>query len=148
MFRMPIKRRFPNLSNLGIITVPWGGKTAYENFHPGVDIANVKGTQISSPISGVVVDAVGGKKQGDDGYGNSVTIKGANGDQHKLSHLNVPYVRKGEYVKGGQSLVGEMGNSGSAYSPSKTSDGTHLDYRIVSAYGKYKNPMTYLSNFK
>lgn len=145
---MPIKRRYPNLSGLGVVTVPWGGSTAYESFHPGVDVANVKGTKVPSPVSGVVVDAVGGKPNGEEyGYGNSVTIKDTGGDLHKLSHLNVPYVQKGQYVQRGQSVVGEMGNSGSAYSPSGKGDGTHLDYRIVSAYGKYKNPMTYLNNF-
>ena len=144
----PPTKKFPQLAGLGVVTVPYGGKTIYENVHPGVDVANTKGTRIPSPISGQVVDSVGGKQQGDNGFGNSVTIKDTSGDFHKFSHLNRPFVKKGDNVQAGQTLVGDMGNSGSAYSPSGEGDGTHLDYRIVSAYGRYKNPMTYLRNFQ
>ena len=140
-----INDRYPNITSLGRVTTEYGGQTRYEKFHPAVDIANAKGTKIPSPVSGIVEDAVGGMGQGN-GYGNSVTIKDANGDRHKLSHLNVPYVRPGQSVQAGQTPIGEMGNSGSAYSPSGQGDGTHLDYRIVTAYGKYKNPMTYIKN--
>ena len=55
------QQRFGNLHKLGKITVPYGGSTRYEQFHPGVDIANAKGTPIKAPASGVVTDAVGGK---------------------------------------------------------------------------------------
>jgi hypothetical protein len=40
-----------------------------------------------------------------------------------------------------------MGKSGNSYSPSGW-DPSHLDLRIVDAYGRYKNPMTYLNNNK
>lgn len=140
------RQQYPGLAGLGKVTVPYGGKTLYEAFHPGVDVANTKGTPIKAPVSGVVTKSVGGKVQGDQGYGNFVTIKTANGDQHQLGHLEAPFVRAGQRVQAGQSLVGKMGNSGSAYSPSGQGDGTHLDYRIATAYGRYKNPMLYLKN--
>jgi murein DD-endopeptidase MepM/ murein hydrolase activator NlpD len=54
-------------------------------------------------------------------------------------------VQKGQQVSKGQD-VATMGNSGATYSPSGKGDGTHLDYRIVTAFGKYKNPMKYLQN--
>lgn len=146
MIGLPINNRFQNLSKLGVITVPFGGQTAFEKFHPAVDVANVKGTRINTPVSGKVIDAVGGKKQGDEGFGNTVTIQDAQGNKHQLNHLNRVLVKKGQKVEEGQTPVGEMGNSGSAYSPSGQGDGTHLDYRIVSAFGKYKNPMIYLGN--
>lgn len=144
---MPITKQFQNLSSIGKLTTPWGGKTAYENFHPGVDIANMKGTKIPAPVSGVVTNVKTGQQQGDSGFGNSVTVKDNEGNQHQLGHLNAPYVKPGTVVQAGKTLVGEMGNTGSAYSPSGKGDGTHLDYRIVSAYGRYKNPMTYVKNF-
>ncbi len=143
---MPIKRRFSNLAGLGTMTTPWGGKTAYEEFHPGIDIANEKGTPIPSTVEGVVEKTTTGQKQGDNGFGNSVTVKDANGDRHQFGHLEQPFVQPGQKVQAG-APIGSMGNSGSAYSPSGKGDGTHLDYRIVSAFGRYKNPLTYMKNF-
>ena len=144
MIGLPIQRRFQNLAGLGKVTVPFGGKTAYENFHPAVDIANVRGTPIAAPVSGRVIDAVGGKVQGDSGFGNTVTIQDQQGNKHQFNHLNKLAVQKGQQIREGNP-IGEMGNSGSAYSPSGKGDGTHLDYRLVSAFGKYKNPDIYLS---
>lgn len=138
-------KQFPGLVGLGKVTVPWGGKTNYEKFHPGIDIANVKGTPVKAPVSGVVVDAVRGKQQGDAAYGNSVRIKDANGNSHNLGHLDQTQVQKGQTINSGMQ-IGTMGNSGSAYSPSGKGDGTHLDYRIVSAFGRYRNPQPYLNN--
>lgn len=138
--------QFKNLTRIGKITVPYGGATRYESFHPGIDVANIKGTQIKSPVSGVVKNVVNGKKQGDNGFGNYATIKSANGDEHKLSHLNIAYVKKGDITQAGKTSIGELGNSGASYSPSGRGDGSHLDYRIISAYRKYKNPYMYLKN--
>ena len=140
MFNLP--QRFPNLANLGKVTVPYGGQTKWEGFHPGVDIANAKGTPIPAPVSGTITNVVTGKKQGDNGYGNSVTVKDTGGNQHKLSHLDNVFVRPGDRVQAGRP-TGTMGNSGSTYSQGGQGDGTHLDYRIVSAYGRYMNPMSY-----
>jgi len=144
MQNQPITQRFQNI-NKGVLTVPYGGQTNYEQFHPAVDIANVKGTPITSPVSGQVLDAVGGKVQGDANFGNTITIQDEQGNKHQFNHLNRLMVKKGQRVEKG-AQIGEMGNSGSAYSPSGQGDGTHLDYRLVSAYGKYKNPMTYVKN--
>lgn len=133
-------------SNLGKITVPYGGQTAYENFHPAVDIANTKGTPIKAPVSGVVNKVVSGKVNGDAKYGNLVTILDNYGNQHQLGHLDNPVARVGDQVQAGASPIGTMGNSGSAYSQSGQGDGTHLDYRIVSAYNQWKNPSLYIRN--
>lgn len=143
MFRIPMQQKFPNL---GRVTVPFGGKTAYENFHPALDVANVKGTPVPATGTGVIEQTVAGKQQGDSGYGNLVSIRTPNGDKHQLGHMENVNVRPGQKVQAGQ-LVGTMGNSGSAYSPSGRGDGTHLDVRITNAYGKYKNPYTYMKNF-
>lgn len=139
-----IKSKFPNIASLGTLTTPYGGKTSYEDFHPGVDIANAKGTPIPAPVNGQVIHAVGDKVQGDASYGNSVMIRDAEGNSHNLGHLDQTMVQPGQTIKRGQT-IGTMGNSGAAYSQSGKGDGTHLDYRIVSAYGRYKNPQPYLN---
>lgn len=131
--------------NLGNITAGWGAKTADENFHPAVDFANAKGTPVPSFTPGVVQSVDGGHQQGENNFGNSVTIKDAAGNQHQYHHLNNIGVKPGQTVGAGQP-IGGMGNTGSTYSPSGQGDGTHLDYRIVSAYGQYVNPMTYLKH--
>lgn len=140
----PVQRKFPNLVRLGKITTPWGGNTKYEKFHPGIDIANEKGTPVKAPVSGEVVKAVGDKVQGDASYGNSAMIKDSQGNYHNFGHLDQTNVKEGQYITEGQQL-GTMGNTGAAYSPSGKGDGTHLDYRIVSASGKYRNPKTLIN---
>jgi murein DD-endopeptidase MepM/ murein hydrolase activator NlpD len=128
--------------NLGVITTPFGGQTAFESSHPGVDIANTNGTPIPSPVDGQVVAKTEGQPQGQ-GFGNFVTVKDGDGNKHYFSHLKKGYVKVGDRVQKGQTLA-EMGNSGAAYSKSGQGDGTHLDYRIVNASGKYLNPTNFL----
>lgn len=138
------QNRFRTLG-IGKLTVPYGGSTAEEPVHPGVDFANQMGTPIHAPVDGVVTQADGGHAQGENNFGNSVTIKDANGDSHEFHHLQNIGVKPGQQVMKGQPIM-TMGNTGATYSPSGQGDGTHLDYRIVTAYGKYKNPMTYVRN--
>lgn len=132
--------------NLGVMTVPYGGPTRQEAQHPGVDFANEMGTPIPASVDGVVTKAESGHVQGENNFGNSVYIKDSNGDEHQYHHLQNVGVRPGQQVRKGQN-VATMGNTGATYSESGKGDGTHLDYRIVSAYGQYKNPMMYLQNF-
>lgn len=139
------RQRYGKLG-LGVMTVPFGGKTAQEAVHPGVDFANDMGTQIPSMVDGQVVKADAGHVQGENNFGNTLEVKDANGDIHQYHHLQNIGVKPGQIVRKGQP-VATMGNTGATYSASGKGDGTHLDYRIVSAYGKYKNPMTYLNNF-
>ena len=131
--------------NIGVLTVPFGGSTKEEAVHPGVDFANTMGTPIHTPVSGTVVQAEGGHAQGENNFGNTVSIKDAAGDTHEFHHLQNLNVQQGQQVQQG-TPVATMGNTGATYSPSGQGDGTHLDYRIVSAYGQYKNPMAYAKN--
>lgn len=146
MKRTPIDQAYPNLSKKGVVTVPFGGRTIYESFHPGVDIAAEKGTPIKAPVDGVVVNTTEGKRQGDQGYGNLVKIRTNSGEQHQLGHLDRVNLKPGDNVKAGQTRVGTLGNSGSSYSLSGKGDGSHLDYRISDAYRRYKNPSLYVRN--
>lgn len=137
--------RFKNLG-LGNLTVPFGGKTLEEPVHPGVDFANDMGTPIPAITDGVVSKAESGHVQGENNFGNTVEIKDSEGNTHQFHHLQNINVKPGQQIQKGQQIA-TMGNTGATYSPGGQGDGTHLDYRIVSAYGKYVNPMTYLNNF-
>lgn len=134
--------RFKNV--LGNMTVPFGGKTEQEDFHPGIDYANQMGTPIPATVDGTIVKAESGHKQGDNNFGNTVEIKDQNGDVHQFHHLQKIGVKPGQLVRKGE-VVATMGNTGATYSQSGKGDGTHLDYRIVTAYGKYKDPTPYLN---
>jgi hypothetical protein len=135
----------PRRTHLGVVTTQPGTSTKYEKTHPGIDIANKKGTKIPSFTNGIVVAVQRGQSQGSNGYGNYVIVKDKDGNKHRYSHLNRGYVRVGQKISKGQA-IGEMGNTGKVYSPSGKGDGTHLDYRVVNAYGKYMNPLTYVKN--
>lgn len=130
---------------LGTITTNFGDSTRYENYHPGVDIANKIGTEILANIEGTVTNVQTGFKQGDKGYGNSVIIKDKYGNSHRYSHLLNAYVMVGQPVKKGQ-IFASMGNSGSTYSQSGGT-GSHLDYRIKNIFNQYVDPSPYIKNF-
>lgn len=139
------QQRFKNIG-LGVMTVPFGGQTQQEQFHPAVDFANEKGTPIPATTDGMVTKVDNGHVQGENNFGNTVEFRDAEGNTHQYHHLQNIGVKPGQIVKKGQN-VATMGNTGATYSASGQGDGTNLDYRIVSAYGKYRNPMTYLNSF-
>ena len=150
-----LSQQYPNLSQtqgLGVVTTPFGGQTRWEGAHPGVDIANKKGTPIPAFTDGTVIEAETGKGQANPnsvtdpnkGFGNHVTVQDAQGNHHYYSHLGDTFVKAGQHVERGQTIA-PMGNSGSTYSNSG-GDGAHLDYRIQNAAGKYLNPMYFIGN--
>jgi len=141
-------KKYKNLTPLGRITTPYGGKTRYESSHKGIDIANAIGTKIPVFEEGKVVAIKPGQVPGSNGYGNSVLIRDKKNNIHRYSHLQSILVKPGQEVKKDDTL-GTMGETGSAYSPSSTTpgSGSHLDYRIVDKYNKYKNPTKYVKKY-
>jgi len=135
-------------SNLGNISMNYGGSTNFEKFHPGIDIANKEGTPIPAFSGGTVSKVVTGQSwtPNQPSFGNYVIITDPQGGQHRYSHLYQTYVKVGQQVAPG-AQIGAMGKTGGAYSPSGN-DPSHLDYRIKDAYGKYVNPMVYLSQLQ
>jgi murein DD-endopeptidase MepM/ murein hydrolase activator NlpD len=127
---------------LGTLTTPWGAKTEQEPFHFGIDIANVAGTPIPAPTQGVVTKVVTGIPHGANSFGNSIEIKDPQGNTQQYHHLQDALVQPGQQVQQGQE-IGKIGDSGATYSPSNSSS-ANLDMRIVTAFGKYRNPLTYL----
>ena len=130
-------------TGLGAITVKPGGSTRYEKVHPGVDIANAIGTKLPAFAGGAVSGIKTGQRQGSPGYGNYVLITDKDGNKHRYSHLNDVMVRVGDEINPGQT-IGTMGNTGQTYSLSGGT-GSHLDYRILNAFGKYIDPMIYVN---
>ena len=133
--------QYNNLRMPGRVTTPFLGKTRGENVHKGVDFAAPSGTPIPSFADGVVT----GVGKTTNGMGNVVILKDSGGNTHQYGHLQTATVKPGTRVKKGQQIA-KMGKSGNSYSPSG-GDPSHLDIRIASAYGKWKNPMTFLKNF-
>jgi murein DD-endopeptidase MepM/ murein hydrolase activator NlpD len=140
---LPEKTEKPKAEDLGNVTTKPGGGTRYTDNHPGVDIANDRGTPVPAFESGVVTEQVAGKRQGDEDYGNYVVITDRNGNKHRYSHLMKSLVPIGRPVRAGENL-GLMGNTGNAYSESGKGDGTHVDYEIVDAFGKYVDPSKFV----
>lgn len=125
---------------IGPTTTPYGGRTAYEKFHPGLDIAAPIGTQQPAFRGGKVTEVVTGKKQTPNtpSYGNYVIITDHEGNKWRYSHLNRTWLRVGQEIQPGE-ILGEIGNTGSTYSTSGGT-GAHLDVRIQDAYGAWVNP--------
>jgi murein DD-endopeptidase MepM/ murein hydrolase activator NlpD len=95
---------------------PWGESVT----HKGIDIFAPKGTDVVSPIAGVVLAA----KQTGNG-GNIVRILGAKWRIYYFAHLDTSYVSPGEIIAKG-SKIGKVGNTGNAISKSP-----HLHYAII-----------------
>ena len=129
--------------NLGVITTPYGGSTKFEKVHPGVDIAAPKGTEFSMNTLGKDVGnlKIVENKSGTTGWGNTILAQDNNGMFYRFSHLNNAYVKVGDVIDS-NTILGSIGSSGSTYSPSGKGDGSHLDWRIFDAAGKYYNPLS------
>jgi murein DD-endopeptidase MepM/ murein hydrolase activator NlpD len=135
-----------DVSKLGVVTTPYGGNTRGEAFHPGVDVANAIGTPIPSFTSGTVSAVSTGHVHGEPrSYGNYVIVTDDKGDKHRYSHLNNAWVKIGDKVSQGQQL-GAMGTTGATYSRSGGT-GSHLDYRVANAFGKYVDPTQFIRQY-
>jgi murein DD-endopeptidase MepM/ murein hydrolase activator NlpD len=127
----------------GNITTPFmqpGNGTINEPLHPAVDIGGKIGTPVSAGVNGTVVSS----ENNADGFGKSMVVKDGNGNLVRYSHLNDKFVPVGGNVNP-NTVIGELGNSGSTYSQSGKGDGANLDIRILNtAKQLFLNPLTYL----
>lgn len=99
-------------------------------YHEGLDQYAI---DIDGKIGDPVLPFVGGtvtsiSKNRKGGYGISVVVTDAEGNEHLYGHLNAANVKQGQQVRPGQP-IGEMGNTGNVI-PGKGGDGSHLHYRI------------------
>ncbi len=101
-------------SRFGYRISPFTGK---REFHRGIDVATKMGAPIVAPADGIV-----SFKGRNGGYGRTLTIKHGHGLVTKYAHLKKALVKKGQYIKRGETIA-LVGNSG-------RSTGPHLHYEV------------------
>ena len=116
-------------SRFGYRKSPFTGK---KEFHKGLDISARKGAPIVASADGTVSFS-----GWDRGYGRIVVIKHGYGLKTKYAHLKKSLVKKGQYVKRGET-IGLVGTSG-------RTTGSHLHYE-VHLNGVPVNPLRYVLN--
>lgn len=120
----------------GRITSPFGYRASpvddddSAEFHPGLDIANSKGTPIIATADGVVRQAGWVR-----GYGRVVVIDNGRGFSTLFGHASELLVKKGQNVKRGD-VIARMGSTG-------RSTGSHVHYEVW-VRGRVVNPRKYL----
>ncbi len=96
--------------------------------HPGIDLANSKGTAVVASDAGYV-EFVGWDNSG---YGNMILVNHGNGAITRYAHLSAFAVESGASVKKGQ-LIGRIGSTG-------RSTGPHLHFELI-VNGVHRNPV-------
>lgn len=100
--------------------------------HTGVDVALNTGTELISPVDGVVERIM---DYGSDNVGKGLVIRADNGDQLIFGHLSDWKVKVGEHIDKGD-LVALSGNTGH-------STGPHVHLGLVRD-GQFADPSSYL----
>lgn len=116
-----------------LITSDWGNRerptAGASTFHQGVDYGVPAGTPVYAPVDSVVVAV---KDQGDDGYGQYITMKGADGMYYRYAHLSrgAVEVQVGDAVPAG-AMFAKAGSTGVG-----TGAHLHLDVRKNDQYDR------------
>jgi murein DD-endopeptidase MepM/ murein hydrolase activator NlpD len=114
-------------SGFGVRSDPFRGRAA---MHAGIDLAGPIGTAIYA-----TADAIVGRSEWANGYGNLIELNHGRGIQTRYGHLTRSIVRAGQRIKRGD-LIGYMGSTG-------RSTGSHLHYE-VRIDGKAVNPVPFM----
>ncbi len=101
------------------------------NYHTGLDMGVVEGTEVSAIMSGKVLIA----NTGNTGYGNYIVINHGSGYISLYAHLSKIMITAGNYVQAGD-VIGKSGNTGN-------STGPHLHLEIIEN-GLLVDPEKYL----
>lgn len=99
-----------------------------KRFHDGLDIARPWGTPVYPARSGRVTEA-----GWNEGYGQIIVIRHADGATTRYGHLSKISVKVGEIVQRGKTLIGRVGSTG-------LSTGSHLHFEVRDRSGKAVNP--------
>lgn len=122
------KKKVSFLENFGPVTAYGSDKWRH-----GLDVDLQKGDNVFSPVTGTVAfSGVNG------GFGNQVKIKGDDGKEYWLSHLDDISVKKGDKINANQ-LLGLGGNTGSVI-PLGGGDGSHLDITVKDENNNFISP--------
>lgn len=96
--------------------------------HDGLDIPKPYGTPVYPARSGRVMEA-----GWHEGYGQLIEIRHFNGETTRYGHLSKIYVKPGDIVQRGKTLIGRVGSTG-------LSTGPHLHFEVRDKNGKAVNP--------
>lgn len=102
--------------------------------HSGLDFAGIRGTEVLSVASGVVIWAANRA-----GYGKTVEIDHGNGYRTRYAHSDKLIVKAGEHVNAGQ-VIALMGSTGRASAP-------HVHFEVLKD-GSRVNPAGFVSNLR
>lgn len=116
-------------SGYGVRSDPFRGRAA---MHAGIDLAGPLGTPVYA-----TADAVVGRSEWANGYGNLIELNHGRGIQTRYGHLSKSLVKPGQRVKRGEQIA-LMGSTG-------RSTGSHLHYE-VRIDGKAVNPVPFLKS--
>jgi murein DD-endopeptidase MepM/ murein hydrolase activator NlpD len=97
-------------------------------FHEGLDIARAWGTPVYPARSGKVVEA-----GWTEGYGQLIVIRHSDGATTRYGHLSKIFVKSGDIVQRGRTLIGKVGSTG-------LSTGPHLHFEVRDRNGRAVNP--------
>ncbi len=106
----------------------------YNFFHPGIDMAAIKGSPVYPIMEGTVISIDHGRF----GYGNYVTIDHGSGFKSLYAHFAKTEAKVGEKVDK-DSILGLVGSTG-------WSTGPHLHLQI-SQEGRWVNPKTFFESY-
>ena len=121
-----------NFNPLGTVTAPFGSiDKVHTTPHTGVDIAVPIGTELYSPVDGVVSKIVNQPS----GLGKGLFIKTETGYQFIFGHLSEFKVKLGQIVHHGD-LIALSGSTG-------RSTGPHLHLGLIDNMGRFIDPLTY-----
>ena len=109
--------------------------TNQTTMHNGIDYAIPLNTDITSNVTGEVIESTSNSVRGE-----YVVIKDGTGRMHYYQHLNKRNVNVGDIVEFGDS-IGLSGSTGK-------STGAHLHYEIRNSLGQSIDPDTYLGTVK
>jgi murein DD-endopeptidase MepM/ murein hydrolase activator NlpD len=102
--------------------------------HSGLDFAGVRGTEVLSVASGVVIWAASRN-----GYGKTVEIDHGNGYLTRYAHSEELTVQAGDHVSSGQ-VIAKMGSTGRASAP-------HVHFEVLKD-GAQINPGRFVGNLR
>lgn len=105
--------------------------------HTGTDFAVDTGTDVLSPMDGVVISAA---YEGD--YGETIKIRNVDGTITLLAHLSDYEVTPGQEVSAGD-VVGYSGNTGRSTGPH-----LHWEIRNSDVYADTQDPMNWVSEYQ
>lgn len=98
-------------------------------FHEGLDLPRPWGTPVYPARSGKVL-----RTGWSEGYGLLIVIRHANGETTRYGHLSKIFVKPGQWVQRGQTMIGRVGSTG-------LSTGPHLHFEVRDKYGHPINPI-------